>query len=252
MDYNFKIKRRILTQFQKNKKELDDKYELLKNNYNNLNNEFISYKNIQNETKKKYDEILIQYYENKKEKIIINDKYIKLQNEFSELMNNKRCYESKINELSLIIKKLTNEINELKVNKEILEKKIKCLKENNQIKQEKINDLVTKAQFLKEMNEKLKGEKEELNININTLQNDYQKVIKYKNNNINNNYIIASYEISADEINKEIQILNCCELNKKEIEESCELFLYNHKIKFNFKYKFEKKGKYTFKFIFNK
>ena len=69
MDNNFKIKRRILTQFQKNKKELDDKYELLKNNYNNLNNEFISYKNIQNETKKKYDEILIQYYENKKEKI---------------------------------------------------------------------------------------------------------------------------------------------------------------------------------------
>ena len=57
MDNNFKIKRRILTQFQKNKKELDAKFEILKNNYNNLNNEFISYKNIQNEKKKKYDEI---------------------------------------------------------------------------------------------------------------------------------------------------------------------------------------------------
>ena len=53
MDNNFKIKRRVLTQFQKNTKELDDKNVLLKNNYNNLNNEFISYKDIQNETKKK-------------------------------------------------------------------------------------------------------------------------------------------------------------------------------------------------------
>ncbi len=53
MDNNCKIKRRILTQFQKNTKELDDKNVLLKNNYNNLNNEFISYKDIQNETKKK-------------------------------------------------------------------------------------------------------------------------------------------------------------------------------------------------------
>ena len=52
MDNNFKIKRRVLTQFQKNKKELEDKYLLLKKNYNNLNNEFNSYKNIENETKK--------------------------------------------------------------------------------------------------------------------------------------------------------------------------------------------------------
>lgn len=52
MDNNFKIKRRVLTQFQKNKKELEDKYLILKKNYNNLNNEFNSYKNIENETKK--------------------------------------------------------------------------------------------------------------------------------------------------------------------------------------------------------
>ena len=39
MDNNFKIKRRVLTQFQKNKKKLEDKYKLLKKNYNNLNNE---------------------------------------------------------------------------------------------------------------------------------------------------------------------------------------------------------------------
>ena len=40
--------------------------------------------------------------------------------------------------------------------------------------------------------------------------------------------------------------------NEKEIKENCELYLNENKIDFCYKYKFDKEGKYTIKFIFKK
>ncbi len=98
-----------------------------------------------------------------------------------------------------------------------------------------------------------------MEINENKLIEENNK-IKEEINNLKNitkvlgfdNYIIATYNINKDDINKDIRILNHCKDNKKEIEESCEIYLNNEKIDFNFFYKFEKENKYTFKFSFNK
>ena len=88
------------------------------------------------------------------------------------------------------------------------------------------------------------------------------------------NYILCKYNISDENINKPIQLLNCfdekfmkeyeeeckkkglevlaIEINEKEIKECCELYLNDKKIDFNFKYIFNKSGEYNLKFNFNK
>ena len=72
-----------------------------------------------------------------------------------------------------------------------------------------------------------------------------------------NNYVLAVYDIKNDNLNKKVQILNCEEKqsiydNKKEIEENCQKYLKNKKIKFNYTYQFDKIDKYEFKFVFKK
>ena len=85
---------------------------------------------------------------------------------------------------------------------------------------------------------------------------------KYINNNENNNYIIAEFDIK--EINENIRIINsyeqCCRENKneyekeyeneKEIKENCEIYINNELIPFSYFHTFNKKGKYIIKYNF--
>ena len=88
---------------------------------------------------------------------------------------------------------------------------------------------------------------------------DFQK----KSNNKINNYIIAEFETEED--NQTIRIINSFEdsrrdhtwmndkkeyYNEKEIKEKCEIIINGKVIPFSYKYKFNKKGKYTIKYIF--
>ena len=69
------------------------------------------------------------------------------------------------------------------------------------------------------------------------------------------NYITAVYNISNKDLNKNIRILNCDSSNQIEISKKCQIFIKERniekKIPFSFEYKFNKPGKYTFKFLFN-
>ena len=84
-------------------------------------------------------------------------------------------------------------------------------------------------------------------------------------NKLNENYIIAEIYIKANDINKEIQILNSYEeymryigfkdklkeeyMNEKEINK-CEIKINDELIQFNYVYKFKKKGKNLIKYYF--
>jgi hypothetical protein len=141
----------------------------------------------------------------------------------------KELIKEKIDELKKEIKELKHENYELKKEKE-LKKEIKELKEINKI--EKL--------------EEIKEEKKTTN------------EIKVNNNEeLENNYILAVYEVKNNDLYKKIQILNYEEKesiydNKKEIEENCEIYLKNRKIQFNYTYQFDKIDKYEFKFVFKK
>jgi len=65
------------------------------------------------------------------------------------------------------------------------------------------------------------------------------------------NYIIAEYDITNNDINKNIRILNCDDSNKIEISQKCQIYVNKLKINFSFQCKFNKPGKYIFKFLFN-
>ena len=77
------------------------------------------------------------------------------------------------------------------------------------------------------------------------------KIEKYISEDLKKNSIIAIYEISQNDINKKIQILNHGDKNKNEIEKLCTIYLNDKKIDFSFEHIFIKPGKYTFKFEFN-
>ena len=76
------------------------------------------------------------------------------------------------------------------------------------------------------------------------------KLDKYITSDLIKNSIIGVYDITEEDINKNIQILNCNEYNKDEIRKICNIVLDNKKIDFTFEYVFNKAGKYTFKFEF--
>ena len=65
---------------------------------------------------------------------------------------------------------------------------------------------------------------------------------------IENNYIISQYNIKSDKKGQSVKIINSCfgEIN----ELSCDLYLNNKKINFDFNYLLSKTGEYTFKIIF--
>ena len=91
------------------------------------------------------------------------------------------------------------------------------------------------------------GDKNEM-ANKYNYQFDYKK---YYTEEKRKNWIIADYEVNENDINKSINILNFSEKNKEEIKRLCNIELDNQKIDFCLEYKFDKVGKYTFKYEFN-
>ena len=65
------------------------------------------------------------------------------------------------------------------------------------------------------------------------------------------NSIKAIYEITDNDINKKIKILNHSDNNKEEIKKLCDIYFEDKKIDFSFEHTFDKPGKYSFEFIFN-
>ena len=120
------------------------------------------------------------------------------------------------------------------------------------------------------MNNQLKN----VNLILNTLNEDFKKINKklndllnnnkIKNENINNNYIIAEIYIKEEDINKEIRIINSYEeslrinkyinknlnLNNENEIKNCEIRINNELIPFNYIHKFKSSGKYTIKYSF--
>ena len=126
-------------------------------------------------------------------------------------------------------------------------------------------------------NNKVIGIHKEVSINFNFNKGTLLKyplngiIKKYnKNNNINeihNNIIIGEINITKDNINEEIQIINSFEnvkrehsylnieneyeyKNEKEIKENIEIKINEKLIEFKYKYKFEKEGKYKIEYLF--
>ena len=110
-----------------------------------------------------------------------------------------------------------------------------------------------------------------VNIVLNTLNNDIKKINEKLNSLLNNNeikninhYIIAEINIKEDDINKEIRILNSYEeslrinkdinknlhLNNEDGIKKCEIRINEKSIPFNYIHKFESVGKYTIKYSF--
>ncbi len=77
--------------------------------------------------------------------------------------------------------------------------------------------------------------------------------ISEKNPELILNCIIAKYRIGKDNLNKDIQIINCDKDKKRieELEKLCDINLNGEKIKFSLTHKFDKEGEYKFKFVFN-
>ena len=119
-----------------------------------------------------------------------------------------------------------------------------------------------------------------INIIINTLNDDIKKInekmndlLNHNNNhnniikNVNkNNYIISEIMIKKRDIDKKIKIINSYEessridpnnwgINQKNNNEdeikNCEIKIFDELIPFNYFYKFKSKGKYTIKYSFN-
>ena len=101
--------------------------------------------------------------------------------------------------------------------------------------------------------------------------NVINEIIESQNNvnliDLDYSYIECEYSINNIRVNKNINIINCCEgaksfnskiketpenYNEEEIKNNCELFLENKPIDFSFKHIFEKEGIYKLKIIFKK
>ena len=72
---------------------------------------------------------------------------------------------------------------------------------------------------------------------------------KYIPQSLKNNHIVAVYDISPNDINKNIKIINYDEKNNNQTD--CSIYLNGEKIEFNPNYTFNGPGQYTFHFEFN-
>ena len=94
---------------------------------------------------------------------------------------------------------------------------------------------------------------EKLDMNKESNKNIFDfELDKYITDDLKIGYIKAIYNITNDNLNKNIKLINYDEnLNKEELEKICEIYLIDKKIEFTYEYKFNKTGKYTFIFKFN-
>ena len=157
----------------------------------------------------------------------------------------------KIDNIILSINNINDTINGIKLN---IDNIIRISKDNLVNLQLKNVNIV-----LNTLNEDIKNINNKLN-NLININNE----INIKNENINN-YIIAEIEIKDEDINKDIRIINSYEeslkineyieknqnLNNEEEIKKCIIKINEKVIPFNYIHKFESKGKYTIKYIFN-
>lgn len=94
-------------------------------------------------------------------------------------------------------------------------------------------------------------DKIEMNKESNKNKFDFN-IEQYIPDKLRKSYITAIYEITNDDINKKIHILNYDEkINKDELEKICTIYLNDNIIKFTFDYIFSEPGEYKFMFEFN-
>jgi len=135
-----------------------------------------------------------------------------------------------------------------------------------------IENKIPDSEFKKELSEFGLIKKEKIkNINTKILYKDYKKYEKEIKKNNNKNVIIGEINITKDDINKDIQIINSFENfkrntytymqdkeddhnyeNEKEIKENIEIRIDGKEIKFSYLYKFNKEGKHQIEYSFKK
>ena len=112
-------------------------------------------------------------------------------------------------------------------------------------------DKIPENGFTKEICSSETLDKLEMNKEENKKKFDFN-LDRYIPKELKQSYIVATYDITNDDINKNIQILNCDEkINKNELKKICNIYLNDNKIDFTFEYKFDKPGKYFFIFEFS-
>ena len=94
---------------------------------------------------------------------------------------------------------------------------------------------------------------EKLDMNNESNKNKFDfDLDKFITKDLKTSYINAIYNITDNNLNKKIQLINCDEkLNKEELENICEIYFDNKKIDFTYEYIFNKSGQYSFTFKFN-
>ncbi len=112
---------------------------------------------------------------------------------------------------------------------------------NTKIQISNLNKICIGSPIIDRNDEKVIGiyDIEENGIYINHILNDIEK----KREKFNLNYIKCIYDINESNKNKEIQILNYYDENKKEIENKCEIYINKKKIDFGYRYQFSQTGK---------
>ena len=85
-----------------------------------------------------------------------------------------------------------------------------------------------------------------INFKIESLNyfNNYKKYRINHQNLIGKNSIMNIFNIDRNERNKKLQILNCCDINKNELENNCELYINGNNVDFKFKNNFSFEGEY--------
>ena len=120
---------------------------------------------------------------------------------------------------------------------------------------EKINNLnksvaIPETNFVKNILSSNVLEKNEMNKESNKKKFDFdlEKYVK----DVRQSYIVAIYDISEEDVNKDIQIMNCEDnINKEELNNICKIKINNEVKDLTFKYKFDSPGKYNIIFKFN-
>ena len=176
-----------------------------------------------------------------------NDEIFKIINLKKKKINSNKVNRFLINEIILLKNELNKKNNEI----ENLKKKLLILETNDsQIYMEK-NEIINN-------NLKLIINNEAENKNVVEKKEETIKEIERfeEGKKEEENYIIATYTINKEDLNKEIQILNynnsIDNSNQKDIENCCQIYLNNTKIDFQFIYQFTKEGEYEFIIKFTK
>ena len=110
---------------------------------------------------------------------------------------------------------------------------------NEKIPESNFSTIILKTEILEKFQMEKKSEIFDFDIK------NYISRVKRKNS------IIAIYEINNDDINKEINILNCNDSNKEEIKKLCTIYSNDKKLNFDFIFTFNQPGRYTFYYEFN-